>query len=221
MVSDDIYVVTTKNVEGWSGDHLTTMMEYIKEVYSSDYEFFEHRGYDASAASGSTPCDLLDWWRDEPFTSGDRNLLIASSSIWGEGGCAEKHGEAAVVTIYDGMAGMAGPSADSDLIGDQPVTGWAAPMQVAAGLQELGHLFGASHEQGIADNHNSVNYTSPMLASYADNQAGSDNTCGRKIEHDGLNENRYVEGYSKCAVDNSNFNHQPDKIYTKNDVESI
>lgn len=60
-----------------------------------------------------------------------------------------------------------------------------------------------------------------MLASYADDYAGTNNQCGRTIEHKSLNENRYVEGYSKCAVDASNFNHRPDKIYTKSDIESI
>jgi hypothetical protein len=219
--SDNIYLVTTEDVESDDGDHLGVIMDYVQEVFGSDYEYYQYRGYDISDASGQTPGDLHEWWKNDPYTDSDRNLLIADANKWDEGGEATKPGNAAVVTVYKGMSDMAGPSADPDLIGEQPVSGYAAPLQVAIAIHELGHLFLAEHTHGVADNHNYVNYTSPMMASYADDRAGDNNECGDKIEHSAFNENRYVEGFCECTVHKAYFNHEPAKTYTKSEISSL
>lgn len=221
MASDDIYLVPSQKVAGWSGDHLGKMAAYFRHIFGGSYEVYEWSSRDISGVSGSTSCDLLDWWRDDSFTDTDKNLLIASVAEWDESGCGVHPGHAAVICIKKGFENMPGPSADPDLIGDFAVSGYAAPMQAAVALQEIGHNYHADHDQGVADSHDSLNFTSPMLASYADDQAGTDNQCGRKIEHNTLNENRYVEGFSKCAVDASDFPHDLAEVYTKSDVEGL
>lgn len=225
MTSDHIYVVSSHHVENdFSGDPVGTVLEYVKEVFGSNYGFHTTRGYDISGNNASSLSELQDWWENQSFTSTDRNLLLVKATTWGEGGHAEypsDGGHAAVASLYDGMTDMTGPDQDADLIGGQTTTGYAAPAQIATCIHELGHLFGAHHDEGYVDNHNLVNYISPVMGGYADDEAGTTNVCGDKQEYNGLLEDRWVEGYMQCVVDNAKFNHTPKEVYTASEVDSF
>lgn len=222
MANDNIYIVTSQHVEdNFSGDVEGTVAEYIKEVFGSDYDVFQYSGYDVPDSVGDDVIDVQLWWEDQSFTDSDKNLLLLSKGRWGFGGYGNPGTHAATLAVKDGITSIAGPSADADLIGDNPTTGYSAPQQVAGTIQELSHLYNAEHKDGYADNHDYINYTSPMLATYADNYKGEDTNCGFTIEHNSLHENRYVEGLMKCAVTNGDFPHTPAQVYTWDEVDSF
>lgn len=97
-------------------------------------------------------------------------------------------------------------------------------------LHEVGHMYGCLDPnyngqtnpiEGYCDNHNFVNYMTPMATSYARDEDGQENLCNDVIDHNTTNESRHVEGYLKCAVDDSNFPSTPDKVYTASEVNSL
>lgn len=209
--SDDnttIWLVTTDRVDddsSFSGT-LSKMEAYFNEVMYG-YSVYTYAGYNTdSSFDAYGPCDTVDWWSDQSFTDSDNNLLIDKADNGpDEGGCAVGD-HAAVVTVYSGMGDMAGPSTDTHFIGDQAVTGYAAPMQVATALQEVAHLdidTGSStneHKLGYAYEDSYVNKTSPMMAGYADSYSGDYNECWDTITYNSLKETRYVEGFTECAA---------------------
>lgn len=222
MASDNIWVVTSQTIEDdFSGDVATTVMEYVKHIYGSDYTYNKYKGYTVPDSAGSDVWDVQQWWESESFTDYDKNLLLIKYGRWGYGGYGVPGTHAATLAVKDGITSIAGPSSDTDLIGDAPTTGFSAPQQVAGAIQELTHLYEAKHKEGYGDNHDYINYTSPMLATRADDYNGDDNACGMSISHNGLNENRFVEGLMKCVVSNNNFPHKPAKIFTWDEVNSL
>lgn len=210
--SDDnttIWLVTTDRVDNDSDYNgtLSKMESYFNEVMYG-YEINTYAGYSTgSDFVNSPPCDTVGWWSNESFTDYDNNLLIDKvDTIPGdEGGCAVGD-HAAVVSVYDGIGEMPGPNSNSDFIGDQPVTGYQPPMQVATAFQEVAHLdmdTGSAtneHKLGYIHEDSFVNKTSPMMAGYAEVYSGESNECGDTIQNNGSKETYYVEGFTDCAA---------------------
>lgn len=222
MAADNIWVVTSQHIEdNFSGDVTDTVLEYFKHIYGSNYVYDQFEGKSVPDSVGNDPADVQEWWENQPFTDSNKNLLLISKGRWGFGGWAAPGTHAATLAVKDSITSIAGPGTDSDLIGDNPTTGFAPPQQMAGAIQELTHLYDVAHKDGYADNHDYINYTSPMLATYADNYKGESTTCGFTIEHNSFNENRYVEGLMQCAVTNGNFPHKPAKVFTWDEVNAL
>lgn len=207
--SDDnttIWLVTTDRVDSdpYYDGTLSKMEAYFDEVWTG-YTIYTYAGYGTdSSFDSSPPCDTVDWWNNQGFTDYDNNLLIdkVDTTPGDEGGCA-KGDHAAVVNVKAGMGDMAGPSADADFIGDQSVTGYAAPMQVATAFQEVAHLDMSAtdeHALGYAYEDDWVNKTSPMMTGHVEHYNGETNACGDTISNNGTKETRYIEGFTNCEA---------------------
>ena len=222
MASDNIYLVPSETVDGWSGDQVGKMMDYVQHVFGRNYHYYEGYAHDTSQATGNTVPELHDWWADQSFTDYDKNLLIASVANWEKRGYATYNGNAAVICVTDDFHNLPDPATYTDRIGGAS-TGlfWARQTQASVALQELGHLYDARHKQGIGENHDNENYITPELTTYEDDSDYDVNQCNRINEYISSDSKWYVEGFSKCAVDNSNFSHQPARIYTKSEIEGI
>lgn len=222
MASDTIWIVTSERVENnFSGDVAEAVAKYARDMFGSDYDVNKHYGYSIDGNDLNSMYDVQLWWEDDTFTSSNKNLLLTSEPYWGFGGYGLQGTHACTLAIRDGITKIVDPSKDSDLIGDEPKANFSPPQQVAGAIQEIAHLYGVNHKDGYADNHNYVNYTSPMLATYADNYAGEKTNCGITIQHKDLNETRYVQGFMQCAVTAGDFPSDPARIYTHSDVDSF
>lgn len=209
--SDDnktIWLVTTDRVDdnSYFDGTLSKMEAYFNEVWTG-YTIYTYAGYATDSSFEPEPPDKTAyWWDDQSFTDYDNNLLIDKVDTPGtdEGGYYTGD-HAAVVNVKDGMGDMAGPRTDADFIGDQPVTGYAAPMQVATAFQEVAHLdmsLGASaeHDLGYAYEDDWVNKTSPMMTGHVENYNGETNACGDTVTNNGTKETRYIEGFTNCEA---------------------
>ncbi|AEN06822.1 hypothetical protein Halar_3208 [halophilic archaeon DL31] len=222
MADDNIWIVTSEYVDNnFSGDVTGTVAEYFEDVYGSSYTIDEFQGISIPSNRKDSVYDVQTWWEDQSFTNSDKNLLLISRGEVGYGGYGFPGTHAATMAVKDSITTIAGPNQDADLIGDSPTVGFSAPQQVAACLHEIGHLYDCDHKDGYADNHRSLNFTSPMLATYADDYSGDTSNCGKGIEHNDFNENRFVQGYMQCAVTAGTFPHDPDKIYLASEVNSL
>lgn len=213
-------VTSTELKNNYSGDVAGTIAEYVQDIFGSEYTVQTNRGYDVPESHDGSEIkdesDLHSWWKDEPYTSENKNLLVVrSSKINGRGMGEDK---AAVFSAQDYITNVDGPQTDSDLIGDEPTAFQSAPKQIAFAIHEIGHMYSAVHDNGYCDEHRNVNFLSPMIVSYVDDYKGG-YQCDNKVQYDDFSENRYVQGYTHCNIDY--FPSEPAKTYTTEEIKNL
>jgi len=224
MVQSTIRIVTSTELEkNFSGDVAGTIEEYVASIFGSEYTVKTNRGYDvADTYDGSEikdDYDLYQWWNDQSYTSNNKNLLVVRDSrVTGRG--YGDNNAAVFCGTKNYINDVASPDTDSNLIGDVPTTFRSAPKQIAFAIHEIGHMYGASHDRGYCDEHNNVNYLSPMIVSYVGDYRGG-YQCGAKVQYDDFSENRYVQGYTECNMEYSSFPTTPEKTYTVDEIQSV
>jgi hypothetical protein len=240
--STQIDLVSCERIEQKaSGDVLGTIKEYVSHVFGDEYYVAKHPGeVRIPQEHYGNMSDVHTWWSQNAFTFANACLLIIPFSDHDRGGVADGEGTytAAVVSIDSNISNIAPPSNDSDLIGKAPTTGWEHPAQISGAIHEILHLYGREHPKsetdyggdvdGYCDNHNYVNYFTPMLTGYGRYVSDSvDYTeCADKVSYSNLNQSVYVEGVFKCSDieyedEDNKLPEPPAKTFTASEVNSI
>ena len=220
----ELWLVTSSRY-GSPTDVGETIEKYVRDVYyDSDWTIKTYWGWNTSDAPKNSNGDfvyacgdsdtygLFNWWADEHEDAGltestdDCALLAVPAHHYGDAGCGV--GDTATAGVRASVAELSDPdSGDIDLIGDKNNGDWCynhPAKSIAIMLQEMGHTYKMAHADGMVhqyDNRN-LNVRTPQLLGPI-----LSNNCGYSSSKDDNYDERFVAGYTDCAVDNGNAPH--------------
>lgn len=223
MTSDHIDIYQSRYMDNnFSGDPVGTVSEYVDDIFGRNYWVNEPGSVEIPQEAQDSASDVYEWWKDSDYTDYDINLLLISQGRYGHHGQSDGS-SACVKTVEDKITNVPGPNEDNDFIGDQATWGYSPAKQVAACLHEIGHTFDVEfHQCGYAHNHDGLNHLTPLIVSYATNYDGTNNWCvSDEITNSSYDKARYVQGFSECTIEQGNFPHPLNKVYSNAEVRSL